>query len=118
MCRAKRISKQSEKSCQQLIDAKAQIAELKAQLVDAAENKICALERARKIEDLQTRLADMENEKSRLIAQLQNYKTRCRSAVDTSMEKNRHDEQVIIVRFNWSSYKMCSTHLMSENIKL
>lgn len=41
----------------------------------------------------------MENEKGRLIAQLQNYKTRCRSAVDSSMEKNRHDEQIITVRF-------------------
>lgn len=82
-----------------MIDAKAQIAELKSQLVDAAENKICALERARKIEELQVRMADMENEKGRLIAQLQNYKTRCRSAVDSSIEKTRRDDQVISVRF-------------------
>lgn len=100
LCRAKRTSKHAEKACQQLIEAKAQIAELKSQLVDAAENKICALERARKIEDLQARLADVENEKSRLIAQIQNYKARCRSAVDSSIEKTRRDEQVISVRID------------------
>lgn len=98
LCRAKRTSKHAEKACQQLIEAKAQIAELKSQLVDAAENKICALERARKIEELQARMADLENEKSRLIAQIQNYKSRCRSAVDSSIEKTRRDEQIISVR--------------------
>lgn len=70
---------------------------MKAQLVDAAENKICALERARKVEELQTRLIEMESEKNRLITQLQNYKSRCRSAVDSSMDKNRRDEQIITV---------------------
>lgn len=70
---------------------------MKAQLVDAAENKICALERARKVEELQTRLVEMESEKNRLITQLQNYKSRCRSAVDSSMDKNRRDEQIITV---------------------
>lgn len=85
--------------CQELIHAKAHIAELKAQLVDAADNKICALERARKIEELQTHLTEVENEKERLIAQLQNYKLRCRSAVDSSIDKNRHDEHVLSVCF-------------------
>lgn len=82
------------------MEAKAQIAELKAQLVDAAENKICALERARKIEELQTRLVDMEAEKSRLITQLQHFKARCRSTVDSSIDKNRRDEQIINVCFD------------------
>lgn len=97
ICRAKRTSKQAEKACHQLIEAKAQISELKAQLVDAADNKICALERARKIDELQARLHEMENEKSRLVAQLSNYRTRCRSAVDGSIEKTRRDEQIINV---------------------
>lgn len=97
LCRAKRTSKQAERTTQQLVEAKAQIAELKAQLVDAAENKICALERARKIEELQARLTDMDTEKNRLIAQLQSYKVRCRSAVDSSIDKNRRDEHAINV---------------------
>lgn len=66
-------------------------------MVDAADNKICALERARKIDELQTRLGEMEAEKNRLCAQLQNYKVRCRSAVDTSIDKTRRDEQTISV---------------------
>lgn len=103
ICRAKRSTKQAEKTSQQLIEAKAQIAELKAQLVDAAEHKINALERARKIDELQSRLVEMENEKSRLIAQLSSFKARCRSTVDCSMEKNRRDEQIIHVRTQQSS---------------
>lgn len=67
-------------------------------MVDAADNKICALERARKIDELQTRVNDMEIEKNRLIAQLQNYKARCRSTVDNTIEKTRRDEQTISVR--------------------
>lgn len=97
MCRIKRTSKQAEKACQQLIEAKAQISELKAQLVDAADNKICALERARKIDELQNRVIEMEKEKAHLIGQLTNYKSRCRSAVDNSIEKTRRDEQAINV---------------------
>lgn len=83
-----------------MVEAKAQIAELKAQLVDAADNKICALERGRKIEDLQSRLNDMETEKSRLMTQIQNYKLRCRSAVDSSIDKTRRDEQAMNVSLN------------------
>lgn len=55
------------------------------------------MERARKIDELQARIHDMENEKSRLIAQLSNYRSRCRSAVDGSIEKTRRDEQIINV---------------------
>lgn len=106
LCRAKRTSKQAEKTGQQLIEAKAQIAELKAQLVDAAEHKINALERARKIDELQSRLIEVENEKSRLIAQLSSFKARCRSTVDCSMEKNRRDEQIIQVE-NLISNAIC-----------
>lgn len=97
ICRAKRSTKQAEKTSQQLIEAKSQVAELKAQLIDAAEHKINSLERARKIDELQLRLVEVENEKSRLIAQLSSYKTRCRSTVDCSLEKNRRDEQTIQV---------------------
>lgn len=99
VCRAKRTSKQAEKTCQQLIEAKAQIAELKAQLVDAADNKICALERARKIDELQCRVVEMEKEKAHLMGQLNGYKMRCRSAVDSSLDKTRRDEHVIHVSF-------------------
>ncbi|KAG4068837.1 hypothetical protein HA402_004985 [Bradysia odoriphaga] len=93
--RARRTTKQAEKTAQQLIEAKAQLSELKSQLADAADYKIAALERARKIEDLQTRIADMEGEKANLITQLASYKTRARSAVECSNDKGRRDEQTI-----------------------
>lgn len=79
------------------MEAKAQLAELKAQLIDAAEHKIAALERGRKVDDLQARVLELESEKSRLIAQISNYKLRCRSTIDTSVERGRRDEHMIHV---------------------
>lgn len=76
ICRTKQSSKHYEKTFQQLIEAKAQLVELKAQLVNAAEYKITALERGRKIDELQARIVDIENEKGRLLAQISNYKYR------------------------------------------
>lgn len=55
------------------------------------------MERARKIDELQARVLCLENEKSRLISQLSSYKTRARSAVDTSNDRRLRDEAVINV---------------------
>lgn len=60
-------------------------------------NQIAALERARKVEELQTRIGDIEGEKSNLLTQLASYKTRARSAVECSNDRNRRDEQTIHV---------------------
>lgn len=73
------------------------MAELKAQLIDAAEHKIAALERGRKVDDLQARVIELESEKNRLLAQLSNYKSRCRATIDTSLERGRRDEHAIHV---------------------
>lgn len=97
ICRAKRTSKQAEKTTHQLMEAKAQLAELKAQLVDAAEHKIAALERGRKLDDLQGRIVELESEKSRLLSQLSTFKSRCRATIDTSVERGRRDEHAIHV---------------------
>jgi hypothetical protein len=59
--------------------------------------QITALERARKIDELQARVLCLENEKSRLMSQLSSYKTRARSAVDTSNDRRLRDEAVINV---------------------
>lgn len=56
------------------------------------------MERARKVEELQTRIADIEGEKANLVAQLASYKTRARSAVECSNDRSRRDEQTIHVR--------------------
>lgn len=55
------------------------------------------MERARKIEELQTRIHDIEVEKSNLLTQLASYKTRARSAVECSNDRSRRDEQTIHV---------------------
>lgn len=97
ICRAKRTTKHAEKTAHQLMEAKAQLAELKAQLIDSAEHKIAALERGRKVDDLQARTIELESEKNRLMTQLSNYKSRCRATIDTSVERGRRDEHTIHV---------------------
>ncbi|GAB0098460.1 coiled-coil domain-containing protein 170 [Sergentomyia squamirostris] len=93
--RARRSTKNAEKNFQQLLEVKAQLAEVKSQLSEAADFKITALERSRKIDELQTRLHDLENEKCKLQSQIANYKTRARSAVESSNDRRCRDEQVI-----------------------
>lgn len=113
--RAKRTSKQAEKTTHQLMEAKAQLAEMKAQLVDAADHKIAALERGRKLDDLQGRIAELENEKSRLLSQLSTFKSRCRTTIDTSVERGRRDEHVIHVNIPLflSTYSYLSIMIIS-----
>uniref|UniRef100_A0A1B0CQC2 Putative myosin class ii heavy chain n=1 Tax=Lutzomyia longipalpis TaxID=7200 RepID=A0A1B0CQC2_LUTLO len=93
--RARRSTKNAEKNFQQLLEVKAQLAEVKAQLSEAADFKITALERSRKIDELQARLHDLESEKCKLQNQISNYKTRARSAVESSNERRCRDDQVI-----------------------
>lgn len=59
--------------------------------------QITALERARKIDELQARIICLENEKTKLISQLSNYRTRARSAVESSNDRKIRDDAVINV---------------------
>lgn len=95
--RGRRVAKTAERAQQQLIEVKAQLSEVKGQLAEAADHKISALERARKIDELQSRIIDVENEKCKLISQLASYKSRARSAVDSANDKRCRDEQSICV---------------------
>ncbi|KAK4886864.1 hypothetical protein RN001_003135 [Aquatica leii] len=58
--RIKKLNKQIDRLHLQLSDAKDQIRDLNAQLAEAADYKITALERGRKVEDLQKRLIESE----------------------------------------------------------
>lgn len=102
--RARRSGKCAEKSAQQLSDARAQLAEVKAQLSEAIDYKIAALERARKIDELQGKLAEAENERSRLQTQVASAKSRVRSAADASIERCRRDEQSMLVSEHMISF--------------
>lgn len=77
------------------------------------------MERARKIDELQARVLCLENEKSRLISQLSSYKTRARSAVDTSNDRRLRDEAVINVKLKiFSPINYPSTQLfLSQNLR-
>ncbi|KAG5676485.1 hypothetical protein PVAND_006316 [Polypedilum vanderplanki] len=95
LCRARRNNRQTEKTTHHLMEVKSQLADVKAQLADATDYKITALERARKIDELQGKILCLESEKSRLITQLSAYKTRARSAVDSSNDRRLRDDAII-----------------------
>lgn len=97
VCRAKKAAKQVDKLSIQLADARTQIAEVKAQLAEAVEYKITALERARKIDELSTQICDLEDEKTRLLSQLNAMKERMKSACESNQNRRCRDEALINV---------------------
>lgn len=97
MHRARRSAKDADRNAKHLIEAKSQLAEVKSQLAEAADFKITSLERARKIDELQHRICELEADRTRLMGQVANFKTRARSAVEGSNDRKLRDEQMIHV---------------------
>lgn len=97
VCRAKKAAKQVDKLNAQLVDARSQIAEVKAQLAEAVEYKITSLERARKIDELTTQICDLEDEKTRLLSQLNALKERLKSSCESNQNRRCRDEALINV---------------------
>ncbi|XP_011213618.3 coiled-coil domain-containing protein 170 isoform X1 [Bactrocera dorsalis] len=95
VCRSKKASKQIDKLTAQLVDARSQIAEVKAQLAEAVEYKITALERARKIDELTGQICDLEEEKTRLLAQFNAVKDRLKATSESSQNRRCRDEALI-----------------------
>ncbi|KAH8273549.1 hypothetical protein KR018_000733 [Drosophila ironensis] len=95
VCRAKKASKQVDKLSAQLADARSQIAEVKAQLAEAVEYKITSLERARKIDELSSQMCDLEDEKTRLLSQLNAMKERLKSSCESNQNRRCRDEALI-----------------------
>ncbi|KAL7739721.1 hypothetical protein ACLKA6_012700 [Drosophila palustris] len=95
VCRAKKAAKQVDKLNAQLADARSQIAEVKAQLAEAVEYKITSLERARKIDELTTQICDLEDEKTRLLSQLNAMKERMKSSCESNQNRRCRDEALI-----------------------
>ncbi|KAH8377706.1 hypothetical protein KR093_006716 [Drosophila rubida] len=95
VCRAKKAVKQVDKLTAQLADARAQIAEVKAQLAEAVEYKITSLERARKIDELTTQICDLEDEKTRMLSQLNAMKERMKSSCESNQNRRCRDEALI-----------------------
>lgn len=110
-CRAKKGNKIIEKLTAQLSDARSQIAEVKAQLAEAVEYKITALERARKIDELTTQICDLEEEKSKLVSQLSALKGRLKTSSESNQNRRCRDETLI----NVSIFQYCLWNFLSCN---
>ncbi|KAL9929666.1 uncharacterized protein ACN427_012676 isoform 2-T2 [Glossina fuscipes fuscipes] len=95
VCRTKKANKIIDKLTCQLADVRSQVAEVKAQLAEAVEYKITALERARKIDELTTQLCDLEEEKTRLSAQVNTLKDRLKASSDSAQHRRCRDEALI-----------------------
>ncbi|XP_058815573.1 coiled-coil domain-containing protein 170 isoform X1 [Topomyia yanbarensis] len=93
--RARKNSKNAERTAEQLAEVKAQLVEVKTQLNEASDYKLTALERSRKCDELQARLCQLEGERERLVNQLAAYKSKARSAVESSHDRRVRDEHAI-----------------------
>ncbi|XP_065158638.1 coiled-coil domain-containing protein 170 isoform X2 [Atheta coriaria] len=98
-CRTKKLSKQADRLQLQLSDAKAQIRDLNAQLAEAADYKITALERGRKIEELQKRLIESESLRTRYNRKVTLLKDQVRTTGDTiDQERHLSDQSIQLLR--------------------
>uniref|UniRef100_A0A1A9WL34 Coiled-coil domain-containing protein 170 n=2 Tax=Glossina brevipalpis TaxID=37001 RepID=A0A1A9WL34_9MUSC len=95
VCRTKKANKIIDKLTCQLVDVRSQVAEVKAQLAEAVEYKITALERARKIDELTKQLCDVEEEKTRLLAQVSNLRERLKASSESAQHRRCRDEALI-----------------------
>ncbi|XP_071565098.1 coiled-coil domain-containing protein 170 isoform X3 [Temnothorax nylanderi] len=97
--RAKKLAKQVERFQVQLSDEKSRNRELSAQLTEAADYKIAALERSRKIEELQKRLVESEMLRTRYNRKLTMVKEQIRTAVETAdQERSINDHSLQLLR--------------------
>ncbi|XP_011253902.1 coiled-coil domain-containing protein 170 isoform X2 [Camponotus floridanus] len=97
--RAKKLAKQVERSQVQLSEEKSRNRELSAQLTEAADYKIAALERSRKIEELQKRLVESEMLRTRYNRKLTMAKEQMRTAAETAdQERSINDHSLQLLR--------------------
>ncbi|CAH1965693.1 unnamed protein product [Acanthoscelides obtectus] len=96
--RVKKLVKQVDRLQLQLAEAKSQIRELNSQLAEAADYKITALERGRKIEDLQKRLIESEALRTKYNRKVQLLKDQVRTTGETIEQErtiNEHSIQLL-----------------------
>ncbi|CAB3378946.1 Hypothetical predicted protein [Cloeon dipterum] len=97
--RVKKMLKQIDRMQLQLAESRAQVRDLKSQLADATEYKISALERGRKIEELEKRLNDSELLRTRYGRKLTLMKDQVRNVGQTVVEeRSAHDHDVQILK--------------------
>ncbi|XP_015172128.1 PREDICTED: coiled-coil domain-containing protein 170 [Polistes dominula] len=97
--RAKKLTKQVERTQSQLLEEKSRNRELSAQLTEAADYKIAALERSRKIEELQKRLVESEMLRTRYSRKLSMLKEQMRTTSETAdQERSINDHSLQLLR--------------------
>ncbi|XP_076655762.1 coiled-coil domain-containing protein 170 isoform X2 [Halictus rubicundus] len=97
--RAKKLAKQLDRLQAQYLEEKARNRELSAQLTEAADYKAPALERSRKIEELQKRLVESEMLRTRCTRKLTMLKEQIRSTTETAeQERSINDHSLQLLR--------------------
>ncbi|XP_076374595.1 coiled-coil domain-containing protein 170 isoform X3 [Megalopta genalis] len=97
--RAKKLVKQLERLQAQYTEEKARNRELGSQLTEAADYKIAALERSRKIEELQKRLVESEMLRTRCTRKMTMLKEQIRSTTETvEQERSINDHSIQLLR--------------------
>ncbi|XP_043271010.1 coiled-coil domain-containing protein 170 isoform X2 [Venturia canescens] len=97
--RAKKAVKQVDRLTIQLAEEKSRNRELSAQLTEAADYKIAALERSRKIEELQKRLVESEMLRTRYARKLTMLKDQMRTSTETAeQERSINDHSLQLLR--------------------
>ncbi|XP_011064601.1 PREDICTED: coiled-coil domain-containing protein 170 isoform X2 [Acromyrmex echinatior] len=104
--RAKKLGKQVDRLQIQLSDEKSRNRELSAQLTEAADYKIAALERSRKIEELQKRLVESEMLRTRYNRKLTMAKEQMRTTAETAdQERSINDHSLQLLRDEMAQVK-------------
>ncbi|XP_044593008.1 coiled-coil domain-containing protein 170 isoform X1 [Cotesia glomerata] len=97
--RAKKAMKQIDRLQIQLAEEKSRNRELSAQLTEAADYKIAALERSRKIEELQKRLVESEMLRTRYTRKLTMLKDQMRTTAESAdQERSINDHSLQLLR--------------------
>ncbi|XP_017760087.1 PREDICTED: coiled-coil domain-containing protein 170 [Eufriesea mexicana] len=97
--RARKLSKQIDRLQVLLSEERSRNRELSAQLTEAADYKIAALERSRKIEELQKRLVESEMLRTRCNRKLTMLKEQMRSTTETAeQERSISDHSLQLLR--------------------
>ncbi|XP_021937805.1 coiled-coil domain-containing protein 170 isoform X3 [Zootermopsis nevadensis] len=104
--RVKKLLKQVDRLQLQLAEVKAHSRDLKTQLADASDYKISALERGRKVEELQKRLVESEMLRTRYNRKVALLKDQVRTTSQTvEQERSLNDHSVQLLRDELGSVK-------------
>nr|XP_022903499.1 coiled-coil domain-containing protein 170 [Onthophagus taurus] len=117
--RIRKLMKQLEKVQIQFADSKSQIRELNAQLAEAADFKITALERARKIEELQKRLIESEALRTKYNRKVSMLKDQVRNTGDTiEQERSMNEHSIQLLRDDLARMKESLSELNRRESQL